>query len=110
MLIDSFFIWLFHRELHHNSCVDFKVRTLDLGETSVKLKIWDTAGQERFRNIATTYYRDADGFMIVFDKTDRDSFQNTDGWMDEVNRHANEHAIKMLVETNQICAIVIRLL
>ncbi|CAG9314021.1 unnamed protein product [Blepharisma stoltei] len=31
--------------------VDFRFKTLDLGETSVKLEIWDTPGQERFRNI-----------------------------------------------------------
>ncbi|CAG9314020.1 unnamed protein product [Blepharisma stoltei] len=35
--------------------------------------------------------------MIVFDKTDRDSFLHTDRWMDELNRHANKSAIKMLV-------------
>ncbi|CAG9314019.1 unnamed protein product [Blepharisma stoltei] len=77
--------------------VDFRFRTLALEETSVKLQIWDTAGQERFRTITTAYYRGADGVMVVFDKTDHNSFQSTDGWMAEVNRHANENAIKMLV-------------
>ncbi|CAG9314023.1 rab1_3 [Blepharisma stoltei] len=77
--------------------VDFKIRTLDLGETSVKLQIWDTGGNERFRNSRTSYYRDADGFMIVFDKTHRNSFENTQMWMYEVDRYANKNAIRILV-------------
>ncbi|CAG9315832.1 unnamed protein product [Blepharisma stoltei] len=77
--------------------VDFRFRTLALEENSVKLQIWDTAGQERFRTITTAYYRGADGVMIVFDKTKRESFEHIDEWMEEVNRHANENAIKMLV-------------
>ena len=41
--------------------VDFRFRTVKVGEKYVKLQIWDTAGQERFRTITSAYYRGADG-------------------------------------------------
>ena len=43
---------------------------------NVKLQIWDTAGQERFRSVTHAYYRDADALMLVFDVTNRRSYEN----------------------------------
>ena len=40
----------------------------------VKFQIWDTAGQERFRTITGTYYKGAQGIVIVYDITKKDSF------------------------------------
>lgn len=47
---------------------------------------WDTAGQERFRTITSAYYRGADGIVLVYDVTDRESFSHVDEWLAEVNR------------------------
>merc|ERR1712110_504090 len=47
--------------------VDFKIRTIELDQKTIKLQIWDTAGQERFRTISSTYYRGAHGIMVVYD-------------------------------------------
>lgn len=35
--------------------VDFRIKTLNINGTLVKLQIWDTAGQERFRTVTSTY-------------------------------------------------------
>lgn len=37
--------------------IDFKIKSILIGESKIKLQIWDTAGQERFRTITTAYYR-----------------------------------------------------
>jgi len=68
--------------------VDFKIRTIDVNGKMIKLQIWDTAGQERFRTIVSSYYRGAHGIMIVFDITDKDSFNNVKMWSEEIKKYA----------------------
>lgn len=47
---------------------------------------WDTAGQDRFKAITTTYYRGAHGILIVYDITDRESFNHIKNWMNEIEK------------------------
>lgn len=45
---------------------------------------WDTAGQERFRTITTSYYRNSQGILLVYDITNRSSFTNIRTWIQQV--------------------------
>ena len=47
----------------------------------LKIQIWDTAGQERFRSISTKFYQSACGALLVFDVTNRASFQHLGYWL-----------------------------
>lgn len=53
----------------------------------MRLQIWDTAGQERYRTITKAYYKGADGILVVFDLTDKESFNNVDSWLKEIEKH-----------------------
>lgn len=77
--------------------VDFRFRTLDIDGKQIKLQIWDTAGQERFRTITSAYYRGADGIIVVYDITHRESFEHVDDWLREASRYAKEGVMKMIV-------------
>ena len=59
--------------------------------------MWDSAGQERFRTLTTTYYRGAHGIIIVYDVTDRNTFINCGAWLTEIERHACEGVLKLIV-------------
>lgn len=77
--------------------VDFKIKTLNCDQKVIKLQIWDTAGQERFRTITSSYYRGAQGIILVFDCTDMESFNNVKQWLGEIDRYACENVNKLLV-------------
>ncbi|UKK02837.2 Rab GTPase [Theileria orientalis] len=77
--------------------VDFRFRTVIVNNKRVKLQIWDTAGQERFRTITSTYYRGADGIIMVYDVTDKASFEHINDWLNEVNKYASEDTFKLLL-------------
>ncbi|KAL1252783.1 hypothetical protein QQF64_017476 [Cirrhinus molitorella] len=63
----------------------------------IKLQIWDTAGQERFRSITRAYYRNSVGGLLLFDITNRRSFQNVHEWLEEARSHVQPHSIVFLL-------------
>jgi Ras-related protein Rab-1A len=77
--------------------VDFKIKTITLNDQVVKMQIWDTAGQDRFRTLTSSYYRGAHGIIIVYDVTNKDSFDNVKQWMQEIEKFASENVNKLLV-------------
>jgi Ras-related protein Rab-1A len=77
--------------------VDFKIRQISVDGKQCKLQLWDTAGQERFRTITSSYYRGAHGIIVVYDVTDRESFENVQQWLKEIRRYANERVSIVLV-------------
>ena len=50
------------------------------------VQIWDTAGQERFRTITTSYVRGSEGILLVYDVTDRNSFESISSWMEQISQ------------------------
>ncbi|XP_032934718.1 ras-related protein Rab-18-B-like isoform X2 [Catharus ustulatus] len=65
---------------------------------AVQLAIWDTAGQERFRALTPSYYRAAQGVVLVYDVTRKDTFTGLGGWLKELEMHTtNSNIVKMLV-------------
>lgn len=58
---------------------------IKLDNKKISLNIWDTAGQERFRSLVPVYLHDAKCVVIVFDISQRSSFQSLDSWMQEIN-------------------------
>ena len=70
---------------------------MEVNGKKVKLQIWDTAGQERFKNITASYYRGGNGVLVVYDITDRESFENLNSWLIEIEKNANKNVYKLLI-------------
>eukprot|EP01029_Cantina_marsupialis_P021444 TRINITY_DN512_c0_g1_i1.p1 TRINITY_DN512_c0_g1~~TRINITY_DN512_c0_g1_i1.p1 ORF type:complete len:202 (-),score=28.51 TRINITY_DN512_c0_g1_i1:160-765(-) len=77
--------------------VDFGVKYLDISGKRIKTTIWDTAGQERFRTVTSSYYKGAQGVILVYDVTRRQTFQNIQSWLDEIDTYASNRLVKLLV-------------
>lgn len=75
----------FQSEMAPTIGVDFKIKYMETTDGKrVKVQLWDTAGQERFRTITTHYYRGANGVMVVFDLSSRQTFQEITGWIKNI--------------------------
>ncbi|XP_064456051.1 ras-related protein Rab-18-like [Ornithodoros turicata] len=78
--------------------VDFKVKTVSIDGNRAKLAIWDTAGSERFRTLTPSYYRGAQGAILVYDVTNQSSFQKLNHWLTELETYCTRpNVVKMLV-------------
>ena len=77
--------------------VDFKLKNIEIENKKIKLQIWDSAGQERFRTITTSYYKGAHAIVIVFDITDKDSFEHVKIWMQDIDKFAKQGVMRILV-------------
>ncbi|KAH6772951.1 RAB GTPase-like protein A4C [Perilla frutescens var. hirtella] len=77
--------------------VEFQTRTVTIDHRTVKAQIWDTAGQERYRAVTSAYYRGAVGAMLVYDISNRQSFDHIARWLEELRGHADKNLVIMLV-------------
>ncbi|KAM4745861.1 ras and EF-hand domain-containing protein homolog [Anableps anableps] len=97
----SFLLRLCKNEFKFNSSatlgVDFQMKTLIVDGEPVLLQLWDTAGQERFRSIAKSYFRRADGVLLLYDVNCEKSFLNVREWVDMIEDVSRDDIPIMLV-------------
>ena len=53
--------------------VDFKTKSLQVGQKTINLQLWDTAGQEKYKSVTRSYYKNSHGALAIYDITDRNS-------------------------------------
>lgn len=77
---------------------------ITVGEKTIKLQIWDTvllcriqAGQQSFKSITRGYYRSAAGAILVYDITNRESFNNISRWLEEAKINGNSEMCFVVV-------------
>ena len=59
----------------------------------IKLVIWDTAGQERFHSIALSSVKNSQGIILVYDVTNKDSFNDLNTWLNEIKQSTDKVSI-----------------
>ena len=75
----------------------FVNKELALDGQKYEIQIWDTAGQERYRTVAPIYFRDAHGILLVYDVTNRKSFEDMNYWFNEVVTKGEKNAAVVIV-------------
>ena len=62
--------------------VDFKLVSLELEpKIYAKMQIWDTCGSERFKSLTSSFIKTCVAFILVFDLTRKNTFQNIEHWI-----------------------------
>ncbi|XP_041917295.1 ras and EF-hand domain-containing protein-like [Alosa sapidissima] len=64
--------------------VDCQIKRMLVDGKRTALQIWDTAGQERFQSISRSYFRKADGILLLYDITSEKSFLNITQWLEQI--------------------------
>ncbi len=77
--------------------IDYKIRNIFVDNKLIRLEIWDTAGQERYKSIITKYYRDADGIIMIYDITNKRSFDNIRKWLPELEFNTKKEVDMILI-------------
>ena len=67
--------------------VDYMDKIINYKKFKIKLQIWDTSGEEKFRTITRNFYRNADGILVIFDLTRKETYDNVKIWLDEARDH-----------------------
>ncbi|XP_045166507.1 ras-related protein Rab-7L1-like [Mercenaria mercenaria] len=77
---------LFRRDYKMTIGVDFALKVIKWSDSqNIKLQLWDIAGQERFTSMTRVYYKDAHACIVMFDLTQRLTFQNTVKWKKDLD-------------------------
>ncbi|EMS10955.1 small GTPase EhRabX19, putative [Entamoeba histolytica HM-3:IMSS] len=76
--------------------VDLKTKIVEINGEEVIMEIWDAAGQERFRSVTQSYYRGTHAAVIVFDLTDKTSFEMVGYWLSEMEKDNNRPIIALV--------------
>ncbi|XP_033212553.1 ras-related protein Rab-18-B-like [Belonocnema kinseyi] len=92
----------FNEKLSNTIGVDYKSKEIDVDGNLVRLAMWDTAGQERFRTLSPSYYRDAQGAILVYDVTDRTTFNKLENWLKELETYCRTNNVVKMVVGNKI--------
>ena len=83
--------------------VEFKYKTIEYKDNAkVELALWDTCGEERFKALTKQYYRDSQGVLLVFDVTNRKSFDNLKGWLKDIEKSEEEIEVFIFGNKNDL--------
>ena len=73
---------------------DLLTKSMDIGSyKNVLLQIWDTAGQERFQSMSSAFWRGANACILIYDITDKLSFQSINKWRENLLREIDSEQI-----------------
>ena len=77
--------------------VEFIAKNVQIGNSIFRLQIWDTAGQENFLSMTRVYYKNCSCAFIVYDITQKDTFNHIHFWHEELKKEAPDSVLYVLI-------------
>ena len=88
---------VFDRSITSTIGIDFMAKNYEYNNHKIKLQIWDTAGTERFKSIVRSYLRDVHICFIIFDISNRNTWNNVDEWKKDVEKYNNSDIYQIIL-------------
>ena len=88
-------------ENHNVSIPGLKSKTIERGNKTIQLKIFDTAGQERFNSLTKQYFQGLNGLFLVYDLTDKSSFDKLDQWLKQAEESIDREKVPIILLGNK---------
>ena len=63
----------------------------------IQIRLWDTAGQEVYRSLISFYYKDADAIFLVYDVTNKKSFEDLEYWLKEIKEKGPKDCLLTII-------------
>ena len=75
-----------------------------IDDKTIRIKIWDTAGQERYKSLTKSFFRNAEGVMLVYDVTNLETYDNLKFWLQSIqnNMSSDMGEIPIIIIGNKI--------
>ena len=88
---------IFHENPLSTIGVDFQRKTVIHENKKLEIQIWDSAGQEKFHSISRQYYNKANGVLLVYDITNKESYDSIKVWIKEIKQNTQVLPIMLLI-------------
>lgn len=83
--------------------IEFFTKEEKVNDKIIRVKIWDTAGQEQYKSLSKNFFRNADGVIIVYDVSNRRSFEKVAEWIKSIEDNvSSEKNIQKVIVGNKI--------
>ena len=82
--------------------VEFKIKKIKYKDIEINLYIWNSIGKERFHAVPKSYLKSADGIILLYDITNKNSFDFVKDIIIENNFEFTEFNVKKILVGNSL--------
>ena len=72
-------------------------KEFQIEQDKITVQIWDTAGQEKYASLTSSYYKSAKGALVVYDITDKESFNKIEKLVDDLKNGCDKNIYIILL-------------
>ena len=87
----------FHSNYLTTVGIDYQSKIIRYHNRDIEMQIWDSAGQEKYRAISKQYYKKANGIILLYDVTSRESYLGIKQWIKDINNMTTMKPFLILV-------------
>jgi len=98
-LINRFVQNTFSNRIKATIGADFSTKTVQRDKKNITLQLWDTSGRESYHSLTPMFYRGANGIMVLYDITNKRTFEDLRSWNEELKILNTENSVVFLVGT-----------